>query len=199
MREEDRGRGRRGGREEDRRREGGGEGEKRIGGEREEGRERRGRGRRGGREGRDRRGRGGREGRGRRGGREEGERGEGGGEGGKGFMYHVFICKALITVWLSSGWVTVLHIELQCVQKCTTHCTITQATHIIRTYVQCATQTLCGIFHLNESVGGGGMAVWERGNGDCGDDTPPLALLHLNPHILQQLVIEGVGHIKLHQ
>ena len=41
------------------------------------------------------------------------------------------------------------------------------------------------------------MAVWECGNGDCGDDTPSLTLLHLNPHMLQQLVVERVRHVKL--
>ena len=41
------------------------------------------------------------------------------------------------------------------------------------------------------------MAVWECGNGDGGDHTPPLTLLHLHPHILQQLVVERVCHVEL--
>ena len=60
-----------------------------------------------------------------------------------------------------------------------------------------ATQTYGSILHLEEGVGSGGMVVWECGNGNIGQDAPSLALFYLDPYILQQLVVEGVGHVKL--
>ena len=57
--------------------------------------------------------------------------------------------------------------------------------------------TLSGVLHLEESVGAGRLPVGEGGDGYRGHDAPPLALLHLHPHFLQQLVVQSVGHVKL--
>ena len=57
--------------------------------------------------------------------------------------------------------------------------------------------TLCGVLHLQEGVGAGRFAVGEGGDGHRGDHGPPLTLLHLHPHLLQQLVIQSVSDVKL--
>lgn len=48
-----------------------------------------------------------------------------------------------------------------------------------------AIQTYTSVLHLEESVGSGGMVIRKYGNGNIGQDTPSLALFHLDPHILQ--------------
>ena len=57
--------------------------------------------------------------------------------------------------------------------------------------------TLCGVLHLQEGIGAGRFAVGEGGDRHRGDHGPPLTLLHLHPHLLQQLVIQSVGDVKL--
>ena len=131
--------------------------------------------------------------------------------------YHIFIGEATVTVWLSSGGVTVHHVELESVQECSTHCTHTHThTHSLSLsgihtctlsklysyiYTQSLAidlrQTLSGILHLQYCVGAGWVAIGEGGDGDRGNHSPPLTLLHLNPHHLQQLVTQSVSHIKL--
>jgi len=41
------------------------------------------------------------------------------------------------------------------------------------------------------------MAIRQLRDWDIGEEGESLRLLHLHPHILQQLVVQGIGDIKL--